>query len=266
MPSRILTLAVITTFAAAAPSFVLAQGRGGAGASAFGASGFGSSMGMGGMGGGFGNSMSRGGGLGAGGMSGFGTGGFGNSMGGMSGGFGNSMNRSGFGNSGFGNSGMGNGRYGGGQTFVGRDAADMQNTFQQQNRASTQFFNNMNRQFARQNRQQKAAAASKNPSQVMRMEVQVGFDTTPITSNVVAKNLQTRLAKILADHHMSMPIVSVQGDTAVLTGVAKSASERDVIGQLVSLEQGVRSVRNDMTVPGEEPVAPTADTASPPGS
>lgn len=263
MRSRIITLAAITSFAVVAPSFVLAQGRGGAGTSAFGASGFGSSMG-GGMSGGFGNSMSRSG-MGAGGMSGFGTGGFGNSMGGMSGGFGNSS----FGSGGFGNTGRGgagSGQFGGGQSFVGRDAADMQNTFQQQNRASTQFFNNMNRQFARQNRQQKAATASKNPSQVMRMEVKVGFDATPITSNVVAKNLQTRLAKILADHHMSMPIVSVQGDTAVLTGVAKSATERDVIGQLVSLEQGVRAVRNDMTVPGEDPVMPTADTASPPGS
>lgn len=260
MRSRILTLAVITVFAIAVPSIAWAQARGGmTGMSAFGSSGFGNSMGMGGMG----NSMSRGS-FGAGGMSGFGTGGFGNNMGGMSGGFGSSgFGRSGFGNSGFGNMGAGNGRYGGGQNFVGRDAADMQNTFAQSNRASTQFFNNMNRQMARQNRQQKAATASRNPSQVMRMEVNVGFDAPPLASNVVAKNLQKRLAKILSDHHMSMPVVTVQGDTAVITGTAKSASERDVIGQLVSLEQGVRAVRNEMTVPGEEP---SADTVPPPGS
>ncbi|MFO0790139.1 MAG: BON domain-containing protein [Pirellulales bacterium] len=263
MSPRLLTLAILSTFVLADPSIALAQGRGGAGTATSGASAFRSSMG--GMGGGFGSSIGRSGSLGAGGMSGFGAGGFGNSMGGMggmSGGFGNS----GFGASGFGNSGrggIGGGQYGGGQSFVGRDAADMQGTFAQSNRASTQFFNNMNRQMARQNRQQKAQTASKNPSQVMRIEVQVGFDATPPAPSVVASKLQTRLAKILADHHMSMPIVTVQGDTAVITGVAKSASERDVIGQLVSLEQGVRAVRNDMTVPGELPIE---DIAPPPGS
>jgi hypothetical protein len=56
------------------------------------------------------------------------------------------------------------------------------------------------------------------------------------------------LAKILGSRQMTQPVLTMQGDTAVLTGTAVSERERLVIGQLVSLEAGVRDVRNDMTV------------------
>jgi hypothetical protein len=231
-----------------------AQGRGGGGMSAFGNSGFGSS-GFGGSG--FGNSGFGSSGFGNSGFgSGFGNSGFGNSGFGRSGfgnsGFGNSgFGMSGFGNSGFGNSGFGGG-YGGGQQFVGRDATDMQNAFQQTNRAQTQFFNNMNRQMARQNRNQRpTSTTSENPPQPMRMEVRVAFHAPRPTSAVVANTLRARLAKILGARGMAQPVVTMQGDTAVLSGVAASDSERLVIGQLAALEQGVREVRNEMTVAGE---------------
>jgi PPE-repeat protein len=213
-----------------------AFGSSGFGSSSFGNSGFGNS-GFGGGGGGFGSSGF--------GSSGFGGNrGFGNSSFGQSG-FGNS----GFGNSGFGNSGFGGGQYGGGQQFVGRDAADMQNTFQQTNRAQLQFYSNMNRRMARNDRD--STPISQNAAQPIRMEVRVAFQAPRPTSEVVADTLRTRLAKILGDRGMSQPVVTMQGDTAVLRGVAASDSERQVIGQLAALEQGVREVRNEMTVAGE---------------
>lgn len=253
MFTRILAISAAVAIILAATSTTRAQNRGG-GTSAFGSSGFGSSgFGSSGFGGGS-SSMGRSSGFGS---SGFGSSGFGNSGFGSSGfgnsGFGNSgFGNSGFGNSGFGNSGFGGGQNGGGQQFVGRDSTDMQNAFQQTNRAQNQFFNNMNRQMSRQNQsQRKNTSTVQNPPQPMRMEVRVAFTPPSQSSQVVANTLRARLAKILGDHGMSQPVLTMQGDTAVLTGAAASDSERQVIGQLVALEQGVRGVRNEMTVAGE---------------
>jgi PPE-repeat protein len=257
MRTRFLTLGTTLAIVLMIAGMARAQGRGGAmsafgntglGSSGFGSSGFGNS--------GFGNSGFGGGGMGG---RGFGSSGFGNSgFGG--GGFGNSpFGQGGFGNSGFGNSGFGNsgfgGQYGGGQQFVGRDATDMQGAFQQTSRAQTQFFNNMNRQFARQNRDRRPATTTENPPQPMRVEVRVAFQAPRPTSEVVANTLRARLTKILSARGMSQPVVTMQGDTAILTGVAASDSERQVIGQLAALEQGVREVRNEMTVAGEATAA-----------
>ncbi len=258
MFTRVISISAVVAIVLAASEVTHAQGRGGgmgilgSGGSGFGSSGFGSS-GFGG--GGMGSSGFGSGGFGSGGMGGgFGSGGFGGNSG-----FGNSS----FGQGGFGNSGFGGGQYGGGQNFVGRDATDMQNTFQQSNRAQTQFFNNMNRQMSRNNRKnRKTTTTASNPPQPMRMEVRVAFNAPQSSSEALGNTIRTRLAKIMADHHMTQPLLTMQGDTAVITGVAASDSERLVIGQLVSLEQGVRAVRNEMTVAGE----PSESIAPQPGS
>ena len=258
MPARLFTLGAILALVLTPVQFAHAQRSGGSGMSAFGNSMSGMGGGMGGSGG-FGNNM--------GGMSGGmgGSGGFGSSgMGGMGGGMGNSsFGRSGGGNSSFGNSGFGNssgmgGQQGGGTSFVGRDATDMQGTFQQTSKAQTQFFNNMNRQMSRNNNRDRKAKTTSNPAQPMRMEVKVAFSPVRPTSDAVAARVQTRLSKILADHNMTQPLVTVQGDTAVISGAAASDNERQVIARLVSLESGVRSVRNEMTVAGStsEDIAP----------
>ncbi|MCC7475236.1 MAG: hypothetical protein IT425_07560 [Pirellulales bacterium] len=213
-----------------------AQNRGGT--SAFGSSGFGSS--------GMGRSSFGSSGFGS---SGFGSSGFGSSGFGRSG-FGSSGfgNQSGFGSSGmggFGNNQMGN------QTFVGRDAGDMQTTFGQTSRASDQFFTNMNRQMARNNRQNRKQAKSsssvENATQVMRTQVRIAFPANQTTQNTVENTLNARLEKILTDHNMSRPHVEMEGDTAVLSGAVASTEESQVIATLVSLEPGVRAVRNEMT-------------------
>lgn len=238
MRTRVLFVAALVLFTPTLAGKALAQTR------ASGMSAFGGASGMSGFGSsGFGSS--------------FGSSGFGSSFG--SSGFGSSFGRSGFGSSGFGNSGFGQN---GGQGFIGRDARDMQAIFTQFSRSSTQFFNNANRQMARANRQQRAAATTRNPPQPMRMEVHVAFDAPQPSADEVAKALEARLVKIMSDHQMTVPQVRVENGTAVLSGVARSDSERKVIAALVSFEPGVRSVRNEMTVAGE----PNADTKSPAGS
>lgn len=240
-----LLIGIIALFAETA----WAQGRasgmsafGTSGQGGFGSSGFGSSFGTSGFGSSFGSS-----GFG----SSFGSGGFGSGFGG---GFGSSLSgRGGFGST--------SGQTGN-QAFVGRDAGDMQTAFTQFSRSSSQFFSNMNRQMARTNRRQRAAVTTRNPPQPIRTEVQVAFAAPQPTAGAVAKLLQVRLAKIMSAHDMTVPLVSVQNGVAVLSGVAKSENERRVIATLVSLEPGVRSVRNEMTVAA----AATDNTSSPAGS
>jgi hypothetical protein len=263
MRRRVFAFAVVGVIAFSISDVAFAQSRGGAmagmGSSAFssgsGMGGFGSGFGGSGFGSGFGGSGFGGGGIGSGG---FGSGGFGSGFGGIGGGgFGNTFGRGGgFGNSGFGNSGYGGGQYGGGQAFVGRDASDMQATFMQSNRASTQFFNNMNRQMSRNNRNNRRSTTTtnQNPPQPMRVEVRAAFTAPQPTSDAVAARLRTRLTKILADHHMTQPNLTMQGDTVVISGTAASDSERQVIANLIALEPGVRAVRNEMTLAGEPSV------------
>jgi osmotically-inducible protein OsmY len=243
---------------------------GGTGSSPFG--GGSSRFGNGGMGGGgmgaFGSS-----GFGGGGSGGFGSSGFGGSGGGFgsggSGGFGSGgMGNSGFGSGAMGNTGMGqNNQPGANPQFVGRGGGqNVQNgqSGMQGNRAMNQFFTNMNKSMAGGKKNQKNASGnSQNPAQPMRMEIKTAFNLPRISNDAVATRIQTRLAKILADHHMSQPLVTVQGDTAVISGAAASESERQTIAQLVSLEQGVREVRNEMTAPD---APPTAESSPQPGS
>jgi hypothetical protein len=184
--------------------------------------------------------------------SGFGSSGFGNS--GMGGG--NSM----FGNSGFGNS---YGTGGAQQNFIGRDAGDMQATFGQMGKAGTQFFNNMNRNMKNNNRRSTKKTVQ-NPGQPIRVAVKVAFDAPRPASDQMAREVRTRLARILAEHHMSQPILTVEGDTIVLSGTAKSENERDVISQLLAIEPGIRNVRNEMTV--GQPAGGASGIAPAPGS
>jgi hypothetical protein len=262
MIRRLISVCAAISLLLSLGSFALAQGFGGSsafrgsssGSSGFGSSGFGGGFGSGGFGSsGFGSSGFGSSGFGGGfGSSGFGSSGFGGGFGNS--GFGNSMS----GNSGFGG-GFGNSQYGGGQNFVGRDASDIANTFGQMGKAGTQYFNQMNRQMNRNNSSKRQTNKTiQNPAQPMRVEVRVAFDTPQLSSNQLATTVRTRLAKILAEHKMTQPVLTMEGDTAVISGVAASEHERDVIAGLVEIEPGVRDVRNEMTVatPATVPVAP----------
>jgi DNA phosphorothioation-dependent restriction protein DptG len=70
----------------------------------------------------------------------------------------------------------------------------------------------------------------------------------------LTNTIQTRMNDILASRGIAGPQVTMEGDIAVLTGVAADESQRLLFEKLVSLEAGVRGVRNEMTV-----AAPTTD-------
>jgi hypothetical protein len=218
------------------------------GASGFGGSGFGSRFGSSGFGStGFGSSGFGGSGLGS---------SFGSTFGSGLGGFGSSSFGSGFGSSTFGSQGFGSG----GQSFVGRDSADMANVWNQLGQASTQYFNQMNRSMSRSSSRngQEATAKIKNVNQTMRVNLQVAFTPERPSQAALAETIRTRLGRILAVQDIVAPQLTMEGDVAVLRGVAASESQRLVLEKLIALEPGVRAVRNEMTV-----AAPSATELSP---
>jgi hypothetical protein len=229
------------------------------GQAGFGATQFGSGFGSSGMGG------FSGGGMGGLGMGGFGGGGFGSSGGGMMGGMG-------LGNQMFGGMGMNGGM--GGQSFVGRDGGDMNAVMSQMGRAGTQFFNTMSQNMRgrnNRNRQQPEMDSGENERQDIRIRLEVGFAAPRPAPLALARTLQTRIARLSVDHSLGQPQIAVEGDTVVLRGVAESENQMMVLANLISLEPGVRVVRNEMTIAGADaavtPVAaapvgtPTAETA-----
>ncbi len=244
-----------------------AQGFGGSGSrgmggmSSMGSSGFGSSgFGSGGMGG-FGGSGFGGGGFGGGGV---GNSGFGSGMGGLgNNGFGGG---SAFGNSGFGNSGYGGG-YGTTQNFIGRDAGDMMATFGQMNRNMQSMNNTMNRSMSRGNSRRSSSGnkqSAQSDSQPVRVEVKVAFNPPRPSADQMTTTIRNRLGRILADRKIPPPTFSMEGDTAVVSGVAASEGDRDLISQLLAIEPGIRNVRNEMVI--NQPAGATTDIAPAPGS
>ncbi len=238
--------------AGAAPA--LAQYSQGGGQNSFGGGSFGNNMG----GNSFGNSFG-GGSLGG---NSFGGGSFGSGTGG---GFGSGMG--GFGNSSLGGTGAGQNSMGnnqqGGQGFVGRDSADMASIFNELGRNSNQFMQQLNRTMGRGNRGRQNSSQGENAVLPVRVQLNVAFDHPQVQSTIVAKAVRGRLEKLITRRNIAAPEVEVVGDTVVLRGVAPSESQRLVIEKLVSLEPGVYSVENQMTVEEEPsrnpPVPPQAD-------
>lgn len=218
-------------------------GSGGFGGGGFGGGGIGSSLGMGGFGGGMGSSGFGSSGMGGGfGSGGFGSGGFGGSGGMGSGGFGSSGMGGGFGNSG----------YGGQQNFIGRDSADMSAAWNQMGQAGAQFFNQMNRNTGRNNRGgsrgDNAASEIENPEQPMRVVLKVAFPTPTPSPAQLTNNVRTSVRHVLASQGIASPQITMEGDVVVIRGVAADENQRLVLEKVVSLEPGVREVRNEMTI------------------
>ncbi len=109
------------------------------------------------------------------------------------------------------------------------------------------------------NRHRQTTKTIQNPAQPARIEVHLAFNSAQPTPSQLAETIRTRVTKILGEHHMSQPVVNMDGDTAVISGAATSESERAVIEQLIGLEPGVGTVHNEMTV-----AAPASGTVVPP--
>ncbi len=247
MFSRLITSGLVIAILGATGSLVHAQNRGGT--SAFGgnsgmsAGSFNTSMG----GGGFGSSS-------------FGSGGFGGSRFGSSRTGSSGFGSSGFGGSPFGNSGFNTGQggnragQGGQQGFIGRDGADMQATFNQSGN-NNQLMQNLNRmlggggnQGRNRNRGQNNNQQSQNEKPPVTVRLEVAFDRPRDPLRLTGENIGLRLRKILDEHSITQPEVSVESGVVVLRGTAASESERLVLEKLIAIEPGVREVQNLMTV------------------
>jgi len=203
-------------------------GTSGFGNSAIGSSGFGSTFGS-----GFGSS-------------GFGSSGFGSSTFGSS--FGSGFGSSTFGSSTFGSSSFGN-TGAGGQNFVGRDSTDMANVWNQLGKAGTQYFTQMNRSMSRRNNaSNQPAAPVQNTPQAMLVNLHVAFTPQRPSPVDLAAAIRLRLGRILASQNIVAPQLAMEGDVAVLRGVAATESQRLVIEKLVAMEPGVSAVRNELTI------------------
>jgi hypothetical protein len=250
MFQRIFIAGFAVAILCATVNVVHAQSRGGS-----------SAFGSGGMSGGSFNTSMGGGGFGS---SSFGSGGFGGSRFGSSGSGSSGFGSSGFGSSPFGNSGFSNqggnrtgqGGQGGQQGFIGRDGGDIQNLFNQLGRGGNN--QNMNRMAGGGNNQarNRSGRGSQNGNQQGQNEkppvmvrLQVAFDR-PLSGEgrLTGDNLGLKLRKILDDHSITQPDVSVDGGVVVLRGTATSESERLVLEKLIAIEPGVREVQNLMTV------------------
>jgi hypothetical protein len=116
----------------------------------------------------------------------------------------------------------------------------------------------MNRGMRRQNNnnQDGGEATVDNAPLAMRVNLQVAFDAPRPSPDQLSNTIRARLGNILAAQNIAMPGLTMEGDVAVLRGVALSESQRLVMERLISLEPGVNAVRNEMTVMA--PGAPTA--------
>jgi BON domain len=240
------SLACVTALLLAIPATSVAQGNRSLGGQNGGGNSFGSSLG--------GSGSSFGSGLGGGGSS-FGSG-MGSGMGGSGFGSGMGSGMSGFGNSGLGGlGGTGTTNQQGNQGFIGRDNSEMTSIFNQLGRNSNQFFQQMNRNMGRGNRNRNTSQ-EENAALAVRVRLDVAFDRPQAQPAAVGTAVRGRLDKLLTRRNIATPSVEVVGDTVVLRGVAKSESQRLVIEKLVSLEPGVMSVENQMTVAEEKPLSP----------
>jgi BON domain len=146
------------------------------------------------------------------------------------------------------------GGQGGGQNFVGRDATDMSAIFNQMGQASTQYLNQMNRRGGQGGggrngggNQQQSNSKTYAKSDV-RVQLNLAFPYERPAPTLVAGNVQARLTTSYFPQGVERPEVSLDGDTVVLRGTATSENQRLVIEKLISMEPGVRQVRNEMIV------------------
>jgi osmotically-inducible protein OsmY len=189
-----------------------------------------------------------------------------------SGGFGQGgMGQGGFGRGGFGQNsggGMGAGSQGiGGQGplqgaltqsageqfqqngFVGRDAQDVQTSFDNQNRRGPgqmmdQMIENLNemREARRRWREQNSAPPP------IRVRLQPAFDLPARPPAQAATEVQTRLTQAMTARGVASPQVEMAGRVALLRGVVVSERDRALLERLALLEPGVSKVENFLTI------------------
>jgi osmotically-inducible protein OsmY len=84
---------------------------------------------------------------------------------------------------------------------------------------------------------------------------QVAFGSTAQSGPQVDAELSPRITQ-MANGRVDSPIsVTVSGGTATVRGVAKTPYDRLVVGAMVLMEPGIRTVNNELTVQSQPALA-----------
>lgn len=225
-------------------SICAAQGR-----NQFGQGGAGGAVGMGQQGqSGFGSGGQAGRGQSRGGGAGYGQNAFGGAAGG------NAFGGAGFGGTGpqaTGNNQAGVGPQGG---FLGGDAAQTQNFFRNLNggQRRTAVFDYMieNLNDMRESR----GRDGRDSAPPVRVKLRPAFDTPLGTMQQVSVDLQSRLASSVDSLGVTDPRITMDGRTLTLQGKVATEHQRALVEKMVSLEPGVTTIDNQLTV--ETPLPP----------
>lgn len=135
--------------------------------------------------------------------------------------------------------------------FVGADTGEISNVRSQATSQGAGFQSLLNA-LSRPNQNQQQAGPQNNSSSRRQFRVQLRLGFKPdFSQSRVSTNFKKLLSRIPQVASASSINVSMLGRTAVLTGTAKSESERDLIARLARLEPGISSVKNDLVV-GDE--------------
>lgn len=93
----------------------------------------------------------------------------------------------------------------------------------------------------------------------IRTQLRVAFDRIEPAPDKLSASLTRRLAEIRAIRCQTPIQVEVRGRTAILQGVVTTEHARDLAEQIVRLEPGIETVKNEIEVRDSKPV----DQASP---
>jgi hypothetical protein len=89
----------------------------------------------------------------------------------------------------------------------------------------------------------------------IRIPLRLGFTPKPISVPQFTARFESRMAKLPGITSIGPIRVTMDGSTAVLTGVVASEQDRELAAGLAMLEPEVGSVRNELTVQNAEPGA-----------
>lgn len=89
----------------------------------------------------------------------------------------------------------------------------------------------------------------------IRIPLRIGFAPKPVSIPQFTAKFESRLAKLPAISAIGPIRVTMEGTTAVLTGVVASTEDRQLAEGVALLEPEVETVRNELTVQAAEPAA-----------
>ncbi|MGI8979181.1 MAG: BON domain-containing protein [Pirellulaceae bacterium] len=89
----------------------------------------------------------------------------------------------------------------------------------------------------------------------IRIPLRLGFAPKPVSMPQFTAKFESRLAKLPAISAIGPIRVTMEGSTAVLTGVVASEGDRQLAEGVALLEPEVETVRNELTVQASEPAA-----------